>query len=407
MSYVLKLWEPLPGESKPDSVDDAMRQLEVAGGRAETPRATFALLLKRLTRRYPDITSRRGMELPQEEWAWSDGPLSPGDTAVFVLGLNTPMCDQVQPFVVEQANKLGLHVADEQAGEVYLAGGELLTISADGCRARAKVGDVTAMRELAQRYLDAEGVRKDPRQAAHWFGLAAEAGDAQAQSQLGLMFERGVGVLRNKQQALHWFRCAATQGHAGAQYSLALHLRSGNGDVAPDPAEAFRWCSLAAAQGVGFALRVLGQMHEGGEGTPRDIQAAIRCYREATEKGSSSARNNLATLYAQGIGVPLDLDEAQRIYKEGVRVGEAACMSGLATLFNRTGRPADQVHMLALRIQAARADAAGHAGILQVLRDTLAPDVVAEAEGLAQAEDIVAAIEARLAGDPPADARPA
>lgn len=129
MSYVLHIWEKSADRPWPSTIDEAMSMVKLLHGSENPENPKFARLAQRLTKQYPDITSREAEEMPESEFAWSDGPLDgkPG-TAVYAIGLARPMLDEVRPFVVQQANALGLSVTDEQAGEVFLANGHVLGI---------------------------------------------------------------------------------------------------------------------------------------------------------------------------------------------------------------------------------------------------------------------------------------
>jgi hypothetical protein len=69
-------------------------------------------------------------EISPSDYAWSDGPID-GRTnaAVYNLGLNGGLLEEVRPFVVQEANALGLCMMDGQAGEAYLPGGKVLSLS--------------------------------------------------------------------------------------------------------------------------------------------------------------------------------------------------------------------------------------------------------------------------------------
>lgn len=104
--------------------------LEVLGRRrVQEPR--FLELARRLTARYPCISSPESDDLDESELAWSDGPLDGrADTAVYGLGLTRDRLDEVLPFVLDQARVLGLSVYDDQAGQAHLANGLLLDVHA-------------------------------------------------------------------------------------------------------------------------------------------------------------------------------------------------------------------------------------------------------------------------------------
>ncbi|MDP1982901.1 MAG: hypothetical protein Q8K23_10160, partial [Sulfuritalea sp.] len=122
------------------------------------PNPKFHALAARLVRRYPDLNGMPSPEGDEEasvdDLAWADGEISgESDDAVLNLGLNTARLDEVQPFVVAEANALGLCVMDEQAGKVFLTGGSVLAIPGTETQAVApkdKYADVPKTRELAK-----------------------------------------------------------------------------------------------------------------------------------------------------------------------------------------------------------------------------------------------------------------
>jgi len=63
-----------------------------------------------------------------------------------------------------------------------------------------------------------DGVSRDYRQAAEWFGKAAEQGHADAQYNLGELYNKGRGVKKDKKIAQKWYEAAAAQGHVKATY---------------------------------------------------------------------------------------------------------------------------------------------------------------------------------------------
>lgn len=122
MSYVIHLFSgPMPR-----TLDDAVQQASHPGEHPRGQNALFIKLAQALTKRYPCITEidEEDEETPS---VWTDGPLN-GQTSstVYVLGVVTDWVDEVQPFVVETATSLGLHVLDHQQGLAYLAGGKVL-----------------------------------------------------------------------------------------------------------------------------------------------------------------------------------------------------------------------------------------------------------------------------------------
>lgn len=129
MSYVIQVWDTPANHPAPATLEAASRQLDQLQQQTAQHKK-FRLLALRLTLRYPCICSPRAEEIPESEWAWSDGPLDgKTDAAVFALGVNPEMLDAVLPFVVGQARLFGLNVMDAQEGVVYLANGHRLTVA--------------------------------------------------------------------------------------------------------------------------------------------------------------------------------------------------------------------------------------------------------------------------------------
>ena len=133
MSYTLQIWEKPADAPWPTTIDDALALVDRLHDGAQRQNPRFLVLAHKLTRRYPCITSPEAEALPEEEWAWSDGPLD-GRTRnpVWVIGIALgDLFEEVVPFVVEQANAVGLSVTDGQGGEVYLANRKVLSIRDD------------------------------------------------------------------------------------------------------------------------------------------------------------------------------------------------------------------------------------------------------------------------------------
>jgi len=84
----------------------------------------------------------------------------------------------------------------------------------------ALAGDPQAQNNLGVMILKGQGVSRNSRVAAGWFGKAAEQGLADGQYHLGLMFGWGKGVAKSRLKAALWFQKAAAQGHAAAMDAL-------------------------------------------------------------------------------------------------------------------------------------------------------------------------------------------
>lgn len=127
MSYVLQIWKQPAGLSTPDSVEAVARQLDELHANASGGDERFIKLVQVLTGHFPCICSEEAQQIPESDWAWTDGPLD-GRTssAVYNIGLASGRLKEVTRCVVTESRQLGLNVFDEQAAIVYLADGSVL-----------------------------------------------------------------------------------------------------------------------------------------------------------------------------------------------------------------------------------------------------------------------------------------
>ena len=75
-------------------------------------------------------------------------------------------------------------------------------------------------------------------------------------------------------------------------------------------AEALKWYSKAAEQGLAQAQLVLGMVYARGEGVAPDLAEAADWYHPAAAQGHVTAQIELASMYATGEGVQKDLVSA-------------------------------------------------------------------------------------------------
>jgi len=85
----------------------------------------------------------------------------------------------------------------------------------------AKAGNPKAQFDLAVMYATGRGVRKNEREAFHWFHKSARAGNIEAKYYMGISFEQGRGVRANPHLARYWFKQAVKSGHPKAIYHLS------------------------------------------------------------------------------------------------------------------------------------------------------------------------------------------
>ncbi|MEP7300029.1 MAG: hypothetical protein ABI699_00755 [Caldimonas sp.] len=145
MSYVLHIWE----HPVPTGVLDADRIHTLLTGQDGSQNPKFLELAKRLTARYPCLTTVGD----DEESVWSDGPLDGRtDEPIYGIGVQSGSASAVIPFVADAAGALGLTVYDMQAGTVHLPGGKVLALpgALPASAPLAAPGDNSALSSKAQ-----------------------------------------------------------------------------------------------------------------------------------------------------------------------------------------------------------------------------------------------------------------
>jgi hypothetical protein len=142
--------------------------------------------------------------------------------------------------------------SDEAAfdfGDSNVGGTERIYAFADRPQSAAPAAVSAAdQNNMGVKYLNGEGVPKDPKEAAKWFLLAAKNGSPHAQCTLGVMFHEGMGVDQDDAKALELLRLSAEQQFAQAEVNLGLAYYNGWG-VQRDIGKAVQWMRRAAAHG--------------------------------------------------------------------------------------------------------------------------------------------------------------
>lgn len=77
---------------------------------------------------------------------------------------------------------------------------------------QAESGDPAVWYDLAIRYLEGDGVERDPAQAVHWLEQAAEDGDLRAMDVLGRCYLLGSSGEKDPARAIELYRQAARPG---------------------------------------------------------------------------------------------------------------------------------------------------------------------------------------------------
>ena len=119
--------------------------------------------------------------------------------------------------------------------------------------AAAENGDLEALYQMGERYMDGYGVAKDVNRAISYLKQASDSGLVKAQQYLGLIYYNGLGVEKNVNQAIPYLKKAADKGDSYAQAYLGSIYLNGEG-VKKDEKIGMSWLNKSIAQGNGYAI---------------------------------------------------------------------------------------------------------------------------------------------------------
>jgi TPR repeat protein len=204
-------------------------------------------------------------------------------------------------------------------------------------------GNTEAAERAGLAFMEGDGAPLDDTRAAPLLRQAAEAGRPRAQNAYGVLLSLGRGGLaRDPAAGTAWYRKAAAQGFPQGQSNLCHSYLFGEG-VERNEAEAFRLCTLAAAQDRASALDLLGWMYQNGLGTGKDLSRAFQHYERAARLGLANGQNNLGIMYENGWGVGQDLQQALSWFRQSAAQGYPWAEWNLGRMHeNGLGVPRDQ-----------------------------------------------------------------
>jgi serine/threonine protein kinase len=137
---------------------------------------------------------------------------------------------------------------------------------------------------------------KKPDEAVKLFQQAADLGEVRAMQQLGEMFMDGNGVEKDDEAAVRWFRKGADKGNTAAMLFLGGMYQLGNG-VEQNDVTAAEWYRKAAAAENPEALFDLAMLYETGSGVGKDPSLAMQLYQKAAKLGNKEAQKRLKDLH--------------------------------------------------------------------------------------------------------------
>ncbi|MFD1225691.1 tetratricopeptide repeat protein [Pseudochrobactrum kiredjianiae] len=280
-----------------------------------------------------------GFTIPELAGSWAKGKNDGSDM------LQQPASTDAMPAFNE--NRFGGKVADPAFGAFQR--GLYLTAFNLGME-RAKAGDPAAQTLVAEIYARGLGVKADQKQAAHWYGLAAEKGENEAQFRYAAMLLQGIYVAKDAKkaealmkkaaeagnamaqfnygqmlmmrspgmkgvdEAAPWFQKAADAGLADGQYAVSQILANGTTDVKRDEVKAREYLLLAARKNYDTAQLDLATWLVEGRGGERNYDAGFRWMLTAARGGNVAAMARTARLYRDGIGTDGNSVEAAAWY---------------------------------------------------------------------------------------------
>ncbi len=151
-------------------------------------------------------------------------------------------------------------------------------------RSAAAAGNPSAQYEVAARFAQGKGIKRDYEAAARWFRRAASHSFAPAQYRLATLYERGRGLKKDLGLAQAWYQRAAQIGNVKAMHNLAVLHASGSRGT-PDYSSAAYWFQKAATQGLGDSQFNLAILYEHGLGVRKNLIESYRWFALAAAKG--------------------------------------------------------------------------------------------------------------------------
>ena len=160
---------------------------------------------------------------------------------------------------------------------------------------------VEAQYEIANSYMDGEGVPQDYQQAIEWYRRAESNGFAPASNALGVCYCRGMGVHSDLEKGFELQLKSAQNDCRIAQWNTAYNYFHGLGTLI-DIKEGYNWMLKAANGGIAPAQCALGKYYGSGKnGLEKDLTQSKRWYKQAVSSGSLDAMYLLGKAYQSGV----------------------------------------------------------------------------------------------------------
>ena len=193
-----------------------------------------------------------------------------------------------------------------------------------------EAGSVDAMYDLADCYLDGDGVEKDIPLAVKYVTQAAEKGHIIASIALGTAYLTGKieQIEQNYILGEKYLKFAAERDNVEAQGFLAsLYVEIQN------YSEALIWARKGARMDNPVAEFMLGRCYSEGLGVKEDQLESLKWFEKSAEHGDADAQNIVGNIYSNGEIVPVDLEKAFQFYLKAAEQGHAYAMYNVALCY--------------------------------------------------------------------------
>jgi TPR repeat protein len=209
---------------------------------------------------------------------------------------------------------------------------------------RAQLGDPAAQTLIAELLSQGLGVRQDSKNAAFWYGKAAEGGNPTAMFKFALAQMEGRDVPRDRKSADQWMRKAADAGEPSAQFNWAQTLTADNAGL-KGLELALPYYEKSAAQGVADAQYAVSQLYMSLDSVPPAKKAQARLWlARAANAGFDTAQLDMGVWLVNGVGGKADLEGGFKWMKVAAYRGNVAAQNKLAHLYiNALGTPQDPI----------------------------------------------------------------
>ncbi|OBZ95350.1 enhanced entry protein [Pararhizobium polonicum] len=248
------------------------------------------------------------------------------------MGAELPALPQEKPFAGKADDAYGAF----QRG-YYLTAMELAL-------PRAQLGDAAAQTLVAEIFSQGLGVARNRKDAAFWYGQAANSGDPAAMFKYALLLMEGRDVPRDKKKSEELMKKAADLGNSSAQFNYGQLL------VADMPGEkglkaALPYYEKSAEQGIADAQYALSQIYLNVDGIDENKRVTARDWLlRAARAGFDTAQLDLAIWLVDGVGGDRNLDEGFKWMLRAARGGNVVAQNKLSHLYvNAIGTRPDPV----------------------------------------------------------------